>query len=133
MLLVYLHVHAVMIEMNHCGFIVTLFAKYNKIWELSFLNSPKFHHRQYSKLVYSPMFSSPKSRIYRFAKVLPRQGFALYGICQEFVRFKLQVASQTITSIKCLANAKSLKVLRFRQEVLAKLLLLGFLLLLLFL
>ena len=56
-----------------------VFAKYNKIWELSFLNSPKFNHHQYSKLVYSPMFSSPKSRIHRFAKVLPCQNFVLYG------------------------------------------------------
>ena len=74
------HVHAVMIEMSNCGFIAMIFVKYNKIWELRFLNLPKFYHLQYSKLVYSPMFSSSKSRIYRFAKVLPCQSFALYGI-----------------------------------------------------
>ena len=76
------YVHAILIEKSNGGFITTVFAKYNKIWELSFLNSPEFYHCQYFKLVYSPMFSSPKPRIYRFAKVLPRQIFALCGIIQ---------------------------------------------------
>ena len=69
------HVHTVITEMSNCGSITMVFAKMR--W--GFLNSPKFYHRQYSKSVYSPMFSLPKSKISQFAKVLPHQSFALYA------------------------------------------------------
>ena len=51
------HMHAVMIKLVVGLSRWTVFVNYKNIWELSFLNSPKFYHCQYSKLVYSSMFS----------------------------------------------------------------------------
>ena len=49
--------------------------------------SLKFYHCQYSKLLYLPMFPLPKSIIYQFAKVLPRQWFcAILYMCINYVQ-----------------------------------------------